>query len=123
MTDSSIILSLPELILLVRRDGTLMRAAGGRGIAALRALGSWEEETFTPAWPEAVTSLIAQLSRRAISDRGAIESKFEHAGESFEIRVTAVGQDRCICVLRAATAAVTADRRAMAGAQPELDRR
>jgi predicted signal transduction protein with EAL and GGDEF domain len=123
MTDSSFIQSLPELILLIRRDGTLLHVAGGRGIPALRALGGWEDETFTPAWPEAVATLIAQLARRAIGDRGASEARFEVAGEGFEARVTAIGQDRCTCVLRAAAAAVPVDRRMAANARPDPDRR
>ena len=123
MTDSSFIQSLPELILLIRRDGTLLSAAGGRGIPALRALGGWEEEAFSPAWPQSVSTLISQLARRAIADRGASEARFELAGEGFEVRVTAMGQDRCACVLRAVAAAAPMDRRVAASARPEPDRR
>lgn len=122
MTDSSFIQSLPELILLIRRDGTLLHAAGGRGIAALRALGNWEQDAFLPAWPESVTTLITQLSRRAIADRGHSEARFELAGAAFEVRVTAMGQDRCACVLRAAAAEMP-DRRIAASARAEPDRR
>src|SRR5690348_7761238 len=123
MTDSSFIQSLPELILLIRRDGTLLSAAGGRGIPALRVLGNWDEDAFTPAWPESIRTLIAQLARRAIADRGASEARFELAGEAFEVRVTAMGQDRCACVLRAGPAAMPMDRRVAASARPEPDRR
>src|SRR6185369_16967835 len=126
MTDYSFIRSLPELILLVRRDGTLLQVEGGRGVPALRALGSWEEDTFAPCWPEAVSVLIAQLARRAIADRGRSAARFNLAGEQFEIRATALGQDRCACMIRAADAMPAADRRAGAvdgAAAPEPDRR
>src|SRR6185369_3788212 len=48
------------------------------------------------------------------------------AGEHFEIRATALGQDRCACMIRAADAMPAADRRAGAvdgAAAPEPDRR
>ena len=122
MTDSSFIQSLPELLLLVRRDGSVLQVEGGRGVPALRALGSWQEQVFMPSWPEAVSTLIAQLARRAIADRGSSEAGFEHAGESFEIRVTAVAQDRCACVLRPVTA-TPADRRLASAPRSEPDRR
>jgi predicted signal transduction protein with EAL and GGDEF domain len=125
MSTSGLIQSLPELILLLRRDGSVTEIAGGRGVLALAALGSWEGEAFQPTWPEAVQVLIARLARRALADRGVAESLFECRGHTFEIRVTAIGQERCIGVMRTAEPAVLADRRAAeaAGGSPELDRR
>lgn len=123
MSDSSFIRSLPELILLIRRDGTVLSVTGGRGIPALRVLGAWDGEVFAPAWPETVTALIAQLARRAIADRGASEARFDLAGECFEIRVNAVGQDRCICVVRAAAATTPVDRRVAENSRTDPDRR
>ncbi len=119
------ILSLPELILLVRRDGTLLQVEGGRGVPALRALGSWEDDAFTHAWPESVAALIVQLARRAIADRGACEARFELDGTPFEIRATALGQDRCVAVIRPADGAVSIDRRSPRdnSVPPEPDRR
>lgn len=102
MSSPVFIQSLPELILLLRRDGSLLEAEGGRGVPALAALGSWDEATFNPAWGESVATLIAQLARRAIADRGVSEARFEQGGGIFEIRVTALAQDRCACVIRAA---------------------
>lgn len=123
--DSGLIHSLPELIAQVRRDGTLLRVDGGRGVAALRALGSWQEDVFEPAWPESVAVLIGQLARRAIADRGVSEARFGIGGDTFEIRATALSQDRCVCVMRAAAGAPAAERRSAASGtlQREPDRR
>jgi len=126
MSDGDFLQQLPELILLVRRDGTLLRVEGGRGVPALRALGSWEEGNFRPAWPEPVAVLIAQLARRAIADRGRSVAHFDIGGEPFEIRAAALGQDRCACTILPATAAAqVTDRRAGESAAPlrEPDRR
>jgi predicted signal transduction protein with EAL and GGDEF domain len=123
MADPALIQSLPELILLIHRDGRLLQVEGGRGVASLEALGHWEADVFEPAWREEVSALIGQLVRRAIADRGASEARFELAGKSFEIRATALAQDRCVCVMRPARIA-TADRRAAAAdAASEPDRR
>jgi predicted signal transduction protein with EAL and GGDEF domain len=102
MSTPGFIHSLPELILLVRRDGSLLEAEGGRGVQALAPLGSWNEAGFHPAWTDSVATLIAHLARRAIADRGMSEARFEQRGSVFEIRVTALAQDRCACVIRAA---------------------
>jgi EAL domain-containing protein (putative c-di-GMP-specific phosphodiesterase class I)/GGDEF domain-containing protein len=123
MPDSGFIQSLPELILLVRRDGTLLQADGGRGVLALAPLGSWDGDDFAPAWSESATALIAQLVRRAIADRAASEARFEQDGRIFEIRATAIGQDRCTCVIRAAGAGLPmTDRRTTnerSGSEPD----
>jgi predicted signal transduction protein with EAL and GGDEF domain len=126
MTDSDFLQQLPELILLVKRDGTLLRVEGGRGVPALRALGSWQEDTFQPAWPEEVSVLIGQLARRAITDRGRSDARFGIGSELFEIRAAALGRDRCACMISpAGMAAPTPDRRLAGGAvlAPEPDRR
>jgi predicted signal transduction protein with EAL and GGDEF domain len=109
MGNGEFLRQLPELILLVRRDGTLLQVEGGRGVPALRALGAWQQEQFEPAWPRQVGELIAQLARRAIADRGHCDARFTIDRDAFEIRAAALGQDRCACTIRVAE--VAADRR------------
>ncbi len=127
MSDRDFLQQLPELILLVRRDGSLLRVEGGRGVPALRALGSWQGDVFEPAWPDEVAVLLAQLVRRAIADRGRCAASCSIAGERFDIRASALAQDRAACIIAPADAAPETDRRAApaaAGAPgPELDRR
>jgi predicted signal transduction protein with EAL and GGDEF domain len=124
MQEPDFLHSLPELILLVRRDGSLLEATGGRGVPALLALGNWEGDEFHALWPQRVSELIAQLARRAISDRGTVDGQFELDGKPFEIRGMAMGRDRCACVIRAVADTAAVDRRNPQDlAAPELDRR
>jgi EAL domain-containing protein (putative c-di-GMP-specific phosphodiesterase class I)/GGDEF domain-containing protein len=125
MPARDLIESLPELVLQLRRDGSLVAAEGGRGITALQHLGEWHEGTFTPAWPAEFSTLLAQLSRRTIADRNSCDARAEVAGQQLEIRAMAQGADRCICVVRAAVPDVLQDRRRSAAdaPPPELDRR
>jgi predicted signal transduction protein with EAL and GGDEF domain len=124
MPDPGFIHSLPELMLLVRRDGSLLEAEGGRGVPALLPLGNWEADEFRPLWPQRISELIAQLARRAIGDRGTIDGQFELEGRAFDIRAMAMGRDRCACVIRASASTTAADRRnPQVEATPELDRR
>jgi len=112
---------LPELILQLRRDGSMIQCAGGRGVAALQPLGSWQDGAFVPHWPGEVSTLLAQLSRRAISDRSTCDAAADIAGQRFEIRATALGMDRCVCILR--PAADAPDRRGRTADPPGPDRR
>ena len=124
MSDAGFLQQIPELILLVRRDGALLQVEGGRGVSALQALGSWQHVVFEPSWPEQVGSLIAQLARRAIADRGHCDARFALGAERFEIRAAALGRDRCVCTIRPADATPVADRRAAHdGVPPQPDRR
>lgn len=125
MSARDLIDSLPELVLQLRRDGSMVACAGGRGVSALAALGGWRDDAFVPAWPEEFAALLAQLSRRAIADRSTCEARAQVGSDHFEIRAMAQGMDRCICVVRAAASDVLPDRRrSVPGeAPPELDRR
>lgn len=124
MQEPGFVHSLPELILLVRRDGSVLEAAGGRGVPALLVLGSWEGDDFSALWPPRISELIAQLARRAIGERGSVDGQFELDGRSFDIHAMAMGRDRCACAIRAASSATAADRRnPQEQGAPDLDRR
>jgi predicted signal transduction protein with EAL and GGDEF domain len=125
MSTQDLIDSLPELILQLRRDGSVLNCLGGRGAGALQPLGVWQDGAFAPHWPEQVSALLAQLSRRAIADRGSCEARVEISGQRFEIRATAQGMDRCVCVVRPVMINGLPDRRRgeLDKPPPGLDRR
>lgn len=107
MPSSELIASLPDLVLLVKRDGTPVAHAGGR---ALSELGSAEGGgRFLPTWSEPTSQLIRQLVRKAIADRAPTEARFEEREQRYEIRVTPQGPDRAICTLRPTLGASPAD--------------
>lgn len=90
--------ALPDLVLLVKRDGTPVAHAGGSGLRDLG--GPAPGGQFAPAWSDATTALVGQLTRKAIAGRAPAEARFTEREEQFEIRVNPLGPDRAICVIR-----------------------
>jgi EAL domain-containing protein (putative c-di-GMP-specific phosphodiesterase class I)/GGDEF domain-containing protein len=124
MSADALIENLPDLVLLVRRDGTVVAHKGGHAVADLKLAEHMTGQRIEALWPEAAASAVSQLVRKALSVRAATEMKFTHDGAEYEARVTPQGPDRALCVIRATTVAVqdaleaTDERR-----RPQLDRR
>ena len=91
--------ALPDLLLLVRRDGSPVAHAGGKGVAELGA-PALHTGVFEPSWSESTAALVRQLVRRAIADRAPVESQFRERDDQYEIRVHPQGVDRALCVIR-----------------------
>ena len=104
MPSPELIDALPDLVLVVKRDGTPVAHAGGR---AVPELGSASADGFVPAWSETTAALVRRLVRHAIADRAPVEARFRERDEQYEVRVTPQGPDRAICVVRPALAAAT----------------
>ncbi|HEX2140509.1 MAG TPA: EAL domain-containing protein [Woeseiaceae bacterium] len=100
MPSSALIDSLPDLVLLVKRDGTPVAHAGGRAVSELGSRGAGEG--FVPSWSRSTALLVRQLARKAIADRAAVEARFRHSDKRYEIRVSPQSPDRAICVIRPA---------------------
>jgi EAL domain-containing protein (putative c-di-GMP-specific phosphodiesterase class I) len=122
MASPELIDALPDLVLLVRRDGTPVARAGGRGVSEL---GTHNPETpFTPAWSEPTAALVRQLVRKAIASRAPLEARFREGDRQYEVRVNPQGPDRALCVFRPALGAVGGDVEATGEhGQLRLDRR
>jgi EAL domain-containing protein (putative c-di-GMP-specific phosphodiesterase class I) len=114
--------ALPDLVLVVKRDGTPIAHAGGR---AVPELGNTSAERFAPAWSETTAALMRRLVRNAIADRGPVEARFRERDDQYEVRVTPQGPDRAICVIRPVLAAATSSGLEATGEQRQLqlDRR
>lgn len=106
MPSSELLDALPDLVLLVKRDGTPVAHAGGR---SLGELGCGAEGSFAPAWSESTSLLIRQLTRKAIADRAPAEARFYERDQRYEVRVSPLRSDRAICVIRPSLAAAAAD--------------
>ena len=100
MSKPDLIEALPDLVLLVKRDGTAVAHAGGRGVAELGGCDATDRERFVPAWSESTAALVRQLTRNAIADRTAVEARFQERETRYDIRVTPQGPDRAMCVIR-----------------------
>ena len=93
---------LPDLVLVVRRDGTLLSHVGGQSVAALVPNGDAEGRQVAQWWPPDAAALLMQLCRKAIASRLFAESWFTLGELRLEIRATPLGADRLVCVIRPA---------------------
>lgn len=96
--------ALPELLLLLRRDGAVLAHSSGGSLADLKPEGDFAGRHITEVWDEALAELLLRLARKAITQRAAVEAAFEGGGRAFEVRASACGPDRAMCVIRAALA-------------------
>ncbi len=125
MSADSLIQDLPDLVLLVKRDGLVVALSGGHGVGDLRPPEDAVGKRLEEVWPEAAAALIRQLARKAISLRTAAEAKFQQHGREYEARAIAQSPDRALCVIRALSPVVqdgsldTSDERP----RPQIDRR
>src|SRR3984893_10372612 len=92
--------ALPDLVVLVRRDGILLTYAGGHGLPDLKPDAQSIGENYATVWPEHVADLIKRLALKAIGIRAVADARFSHLGENYEARVGAQGPDRALCVIR-----------------------
>ena len=113
--------ALPDLILLVRRDGLLLGCGGGSGVSRLRPPDDGIGKPLECFWPEPLAGLIRRAVRKAIELRAPSEARFEELRVEYELCAVARGPDRATCVIRALTRSpleATGEYRAM-----HLDRR
>jgi predicted signal transduction protein with EAL and GGDEF domain len=93
--------ALPDLVLLVRRDGEILSRAGGSGVPALASAVA-VADSIDAAFSGAAATVIRQSIRRAIAQRAALDVTFSNGGIAHEMRVTAKAPDRAICAIRIA---------------------
>jgi predicted signal transduction protein with EAL and GGDEF domain len=94
--------ALPDLVMMLRRDGVILSQIGGCAVAAIRPPTDAVGKSLKAVWPESPAGVIVQLARRAIAQRTTLEISFQNAALGYEARVSAQGPDRAICVIRAA---------------------
>ena len=125
MSLDTLIDSLPDLVVLVRRDGIILDCGGGHGLSNLKLTRESVGKRVADLWPEAVAQLIAQLARGAIAARASTEARFEDGGQHYEARLSAQGPDRALCVIRTVLAGAPEEALDITGERPrlQLDRR
>jgi EAL domain-containing protein (putative c-di-GMP-specific phosphodiesterase class I)/GGDEF domain-containing protein len=116
---------LPDLVVMVKRDGVLLSHMGGRGVAALALPPDAAGRHLDVIWPEPIAACIKQAVRRAIAQRVPLDTSFTAADVRYEMRTTAQGPNRALCVIRAAGAGGAAEDPAGPGelSQSQFDRR
>ena len=93
--------ALPDLVMLMRRDGVILSHMGGRAVASIKPPANAAGKRLSSVWPEPLAGMIMQLARRAIAQRTTLELPFNNADLSYEARVSAQGPDRVMCIIRA----------------------
>jgi predicted signal transduction protein with EAL and GGDEF domain len=125
MTTDALIEVLPDLAVLLRRDGVVLGSVGGHAVAELRPSADNPYAHVESIWPVAIATLVRQLTRKAISLRTATEARFENDGRTYEARVSPQGPDRSVVVIRSVLADSDVDSGGASGDShpPQLDRR
>jgi predicted signal transduction protein with EAL and GGDEF domain len=116
--------ALPDLVVLMRRDGGVIAHAGGHGVPDLRPRDI-DDGSSAPVWSEATATLLKQLVRKAIAGRATQEARFQEGSRAYEVRVTAQGPDRAVCLIRTPADNAREEAADSSGERPrpELDRR
>jgi predicted signal transduction protein with EAL and GGDEF domain len=125
MPSDSLIQSLPDLVVCLRRDGVVLALDGGQGVGKLRPGANSIGQNISQIWPEAVATLIRQLSRKCLASRIPVEARFQDRGRDYEARVSAQGPDRAIGIIRALGPESTAESTDVTGERlgPQVERR
>src|SRR5579862_1325665 len=110
--------ALPDLAVLIRRDGVVLDLAGGRGVGALALSREAIGQHIGVLWPEPVAACATRAQRHALAQRKTIDLTFRHENATYELRAVAQGPDRALCVIRAAASNAAEE----AGAPDELAR-
>src|SRR6185437_6103974 len=99
MSGTNLLEALPDLIVLLHRDGTLVRCHGGRGVAALQPAADGVGKPVEVSWPESVASLAKRLAAEVFASRKTAESAFEHGDHRYDMRMSIYGADTLLCVI------------------------
>src|SRR5262245_55824451 len=93
--------SLPDLALIVRRDGVILSCVGGH---AVRGLNTTEEEIpgrhINTLWPEQMASHVLQTVRRILKTRKPAQQRYQDGDVKLEMRFQVQGFDRVLVVCR-----------------------
>jgi EAL domain-containing protein (putative c-di-GMP-specific phosphodiesterase class I)/GGDEF domain-containing protein len=125
MSAGALIEGLPDLVVLIRRDGVVLECTGGHAVPALRPATAGAGEPLEALWPAALTTLVQLLTRRALAQRQMAEARLEEGGRTYEIRVSPQGPERALCIIRAASPEAREDSLDATDERPrpQLDRR
>ena len=93
---------LPDLVFLMRRDGTVVAHVGGQAVPDFRRDTLDAGDKLEQIWSPGTAALIKRLLRRCIASRTPVETRFQEQGRSYEVRVSPQGPNRAIGVIRAA---------------------
>ena len=101
MATKDLLEALPDLILLLQRDGTVLGSYGGRGAPELKPTADPVGRQLESAWPAPLATLIRQLTLEAIAGRRVTGASYQYAGRDYDLRVNPHGSYCAVCAIRA----------------------
>jgi EAL domain-containing protein (putative c-di-GMP-specific phosphodiesterase class I)/GGDEF domain-containing protein len=93
--------SLPDLALIVRRDGVILSCVGGNAVRGLNPNeGEIPGSNIDALWPESIASHVLQTVRRILKTRKPAQQRYQDGDLSLEMRFQVQGFDRVLVVCR-----------------------
>ena len=93
--------SMPDLALIVRRDGVILSCVGGH---AVRGVDPEEKNlpgrALDTVWPEGIASHALQTVRRILKTRKPAQQRYQEGDTKLELRFQVQGFDRVLIVCR-----------------------
>src|SRR5262245_39089422 len=93
--------SLPDLAMIVRRDGVILSCVGGN---AVRGVNTGEEEvtgrSLQDLWPASIAAHVLQTVRRILKTRKPAQQRYQEGDHNLEMRFQVQGFDRVLVVCR-----------------------
>jgi diguanylate cyclase len=93
--------SLPDLVLMVRRDGAIVARCGGGDIEVTRGRDDLEGASLHDLWPSDIADHLLNLVRKALKARACVVGRYRHSGRIYDVRTQPVGIDRAMLMVRA----------------------
>ncbi len=94
--------TMPDLLVALQRDGTVLSFGGGRGVSSLILPDDAAGRPLQEVWPEILCRQVLLLVRKAIVSRRSLDGEVINDGLSYHVRISPEGPARALCVLRAA---------------------
>lgn len=100
MATRDLLEALPDLILLLQRDGIVLGSYGGHGLPELKPATDPVGKQLESAWPASLARLMRQLTSEAIAGRKMTGALYRDAAGEYDIRITPHGSYCAICAIR-----------------------
>jgi EAL domain-containing protein (putative c-di-GMP-specific phosphodiesterase class I)/GGDEF domain-containing protein len=98
--EADIARSLPDLALIVRRDGVILSCVGGNAVRGLDNEQEIPGSNISALWPESISGHVLQTVRRILKTRKTAQHRYQEGELSLEMRFQVQGFDRVLVVCR-----------------------
>ncbi len=98
--EADIARSLPDLALIVRRDGVVLSCVGGNAVRGLDNEQEIPGSNISALWPESISGHVLQTVRRILKTRKTAQHRYQEGDLSLEMRFQVQGFDRVLVVCR-----------------------